>query len=162
MRLPATATDGWNSWPRRLDSDVGSTTAGFDHFAVPPLNDRFDMTMREYPVGGLPHAPCRCAHTAWKAVPSNTTNGCVVVRKLADVLFCVNAQMLATTLGLLNDRPSSLEIAAMMASVCLKVVSANRRQTTTTRRAIGSTAMSGAWLTLWASLSVVDGSQLSP
>ena len=65
--MPATATEGWNSSPRQVESDVESTGAGFDHFAVLPLNDRFDMTMREYPVEGLlPHVPCRCAHTARK------------------------------------------------------------------------------------------------
>src|SRR5688572_993714 len=116
MRLPAEAIAGRNSCPRRLAGETVSTGAGFDHVGVPLLlNDRFDITVREYPVGGVPHGFWRAAQITWKAVPSNVMNGCVVVRKLAAVVPCVKEQMLATTAGFRNDLPPSTEVAAMMA-----------------------------------------------
>ena len=134
MRLPAAAIAGRNSCPRRLAGEAVSTGAGLDHRGVPPENDRFDITIREYPVGVAPHDPWRSAQMAWKAVPSNVMKGCVVVRKLADVVPCVKEQMLARTVAFPNDRPSSSEIADMMASDCFDVGFAKRRQTRTTVR----------------------------
>ena len=122
---------GWNSCPRLEEGEAESTTVRFDHLGVAPANERFDITMREKPVAGDPQAPWRSAHTAWNAVPSNVMEGCVVVRKLDEVLFCVNAQMFDTRIGLLNVFPSSLETADTIASVCFPP--AKRRQTTTTR-----------------------------
>src|SRR5688572_27911088 len=122
MRLPAEAIAGRNSCPRRLAGETVSTGAGFDHVGVPLLlNDRFDITRREYPVGVVPHGFWRSAQMTCKAEPSNVTNGCVVVRKLAAVVPIVKEQIFTPTAGFRNDLHPSTEVAAMIASLCFNV-----------------------------------------